>query len=216
MKQMSSEVPRVIDLTQPIADSMSVYPGDPSVSVVEVARREIEGYSVSAIHLNDHAGTHVETQHHMVAGKYLSDEPLERLIAHATVIGVAVPRIEIRDLLTVEAAIRRNPFILLHTGYSERVPRIDPDDPNRPIVSLPALKWLCDRGMTLLGIDAFDFDAGPPYLGHRLLFERGVLVVEGLVGLESLVGREVTLFVVPLKVVGTGASPCRVLALLDR
>ena len=83
------------------------------------------------------------------------------------------------------------------------------------MITLPALKWLCERRVQLLGIDAFDFDSGPPYPGHHFLLQQNVLILEGLVGLKELSGKEATLLALPLKIHGTGASPCRVLALLD-
>jgi kynurenine formamidase len=115
----------------------------------------------------------VETQYHMIQdGKRLLDEPVERLIGRATVIEVTQPEIKKNDLIPFESSIARNPFVLLCTGYADRVRAIDPSDPARPVVRHSALEWPCDRGMKLLGIDAFDFDSGPPYPGHHLVFQR--------------------------------------------
>jgi kynurenine formamidase len=205
---------KIVDLTQVVADGMPVYPGDPPVRITEVAHHDPDGFAVAALHLNDHAGTHIETLYHMFPGRQLIDEPPERFIGRASVVPVPGGEIRREHLEPFEAFIRRNPFALLATGYADRVRVIDPTDPDRPVVSLRALEWLCDRGAQLLGIDAFDFDSGPPYPGHRLLFERGVLVVEGLVGLSALAGQEITLLVLPLKLAGTGASLCRALALV--
>ena len=206
---------KIVDLTKPIVDRMAVYPGDPLVAVTEVAHRETDGFAVAAIHLNDHTGTHMETQAHMIPGKCLADELPERFLGTAAVVAVRGPSIAIEDLAPAEPLIRRNPFVLLFTGYTDRRSDIDPHDPQRPIIGLQALEWLCDKGIQLLGIDAFDFDSGPPYPGHRLLFKRNVLVIEGLVGLAPLSAREVTLIALPLKIAGTGGSPCRVLALVE-
>src|SRR3990170_3788253 len=199
----------VVDLTQTLGSGTAVYPGDPRVEVEEVAHLEREGFAVARIGLNDHAGTHMETQYHMTAGRRLAEEPVERFIGPAAVISAKGPRIERAALESYEPVVGRNPCVLLCTGYSDRVGGIDPSDPERPVVSAAALEWLCERGMKVFGIDAFDFDSGPPYPGHRLLFEQGVLIIEGLIGLRPLVGREVTLVALPLKVAGTGGSPCR-------
>jgi kynurenine formamidase len=72
-----------------------------------------------------------------------------------------------------------------------------------------------ERGIQLLGIDAFDFDADSDYAGHRFLLGCGVLVVEGLVNLRALPAPEVQLYVVPLRLRGTGAAPCRAFVVLD-
>lgn len=205
---------RIVDLTQTVAGGMAVYPGDPAVEIKEVAHLNSHGFTVADIRLNDHAGTHVETQYHMISGKQLIDEPLDRFIGSASVVKVAGPLIGIDALAPFEESISRNRFTLLATGYAENVARVDPNDPGRPVVPVPTLQWLCDRGVQLLGIDAFDFDSGPPYPGHHFLFERGLIIVEGLVGLRELAGQQVMLIVLPLKVAGTGASPCRVIALV--
>src|SRR5438105_100789 len=80
---------------------------------------------------------------------------------------------------------------------------------------LETLRWLVPRGIRLLGIEAFDFDAAPDYAGHRFLLERDVLIVEGLVNLAALSASEAQLYVVPLRLRGTGAAPCRVFAVED-
>ena len=205
---------KIVDLTQTIRHDMAVYPGDPPVVVEEMCHQATDGFAVARIQLNDHAGTHVETQYHMIPGRRLADEPIERFIGRASVVPAGGPQITVENLRAYEPLIQRNPFTLLHTGYSGRTSAVDPDDPQRPIVSLEALTWLCERGMRLLGIDAFDFDSGPPYPGHHFLFKRDVLVVEGLRDLDSLAD-EVTLLVLPLPIAGTGASPCRALALVE-
>ena len=206
---------RVVDLTAELYDGLPVYPGDPPVAVEPTATIAAHGYAVARLALSDQAGTHVETQAHFLhGGRTLAEEPLERFIGRATVVDVACRRLAVADLASAQTRIARNPFLVLRSGYAD-VPRaVDPADPRRPLLPLDVLAWLVGRGVRLLGIDAFDFDAAADYAGHRYLLERGVLIVEGLVHLAALDAPEVDLYVVPLRVRGTGAAPCRAFAVI--
>ena len=69
---------RIIDLTLPLYSRMSVYPGDPEVSIELVQTIDKEGWNMRRIQINGHDGTHVNAPFHMVAGgKTLDDYPLE-------------------------------------------------------------------------------------------------------------------------------------------
>lgn len=204
---------RIVDLTAEIYSDMPVYPGDPAVRVEPAASLEVDGYRVARLQLSDQAGTHVETQAHFLAqGRTLGEQPLERLIGRASVVDVPCRALTTANLAPAEALIARNPFLLLRSGYSAPSATIDPTDALRPTLSLATLHWLVARGMRLLGIDAFDFDAAPDYAGHHFLLEHDVLIVEGLVNLAALSAAEARLYVVPLRLRGTGAAPCRVFA----
>jgi kynurenine formamidase len=206
---------RIVDLTRPLRHGLPVYPGDPPVRVEPLATVETDGYAVARLELSDQAGTHVETQAHFLAGgRTLDAEPLARCIGPASVVDVPCGPIGVEHLAPHAAHIAARPFLLLRSGYGDRVATIDPGDPQRPRLALDALAWLVARGVRLLGIDCFDFDADPGYAGHRYLLARDVLVVEGLVNLGQLPAH-CWLYVVPLLVVGTGGAPCRAFAMLD-
>lgn len=207
---------RVVDLTAELHTGFPVYPGDPPVQIEPAATVTADGYAVARLALSDQAGTHVETQAHFLAGgRTLDEQPLERFIGAATVLDVPSRRLGVLDFAPAEALIRRNPFLLLRSGYADRGQPIDPGAADRPTVGLQALEWLVARGLRLLGIDAFDFDAAPDYAGHHFLLAQDVLILEGLVNLAALVAPEVQLYVAPLRLRGTGASPCRVFAIVE-
>jgi arylformamidase len=191
---------------------MAVYPGDPPVVVEACATVTGDGYAVARVGLSDQAGTHVETQAHFGAGRTLGEEPLERFIGTAVVVDVPCGQVEVAHLRPYAGAVRGAELLLLRSGYGDGVEGIEPDDPRRPRLSLEAVRWIVAQGVRLLGIDCFDFDEGPAYLGHKYLFAHGVLVVEGLVNLGALGAGPVRLFVIPLKLEGTGGAPCRVFA----
>jgi arylformamidase len=74
----------LIDLTQPIFSGMTVYPGDPIVTIVDEFSHEKEGYVISKLSLGNHTGTHIDAPSHMVAdGKSLDDFPIEYFCGEA-------------------------------------------------------------------------------------------------------------------------------------
>jgi kynurenine formamidase len=78
---------RVIDLSLPIVDGMSVYPGDPEVIVKVVHDYESHDWELRSLSLGSHAGTHVDAPSHMHPGAATLDElPLERFFGAARLV----------------------------------------------------------------------------------------------------------------------------------
>jgi kynurenine formamidase len=204
-----------VDLSQTLRTGMAVYPGDPPVVVRDAATLERDGYAVSELRLSDQAGTHVETQAHFLAGRTLAEEPLARFIGRATVVDVPCGRVDVAHLAPHAARVKAATFLVLRSGYVDRVAAIEPEATDRPVLTPDAVAWIAAQGVGLLGIDCFDFDAGPEYTGHRALLAEGVVLVEGLVNLHVLPADGAWLFVIPLKVEGTGGAPCRAFALVE-
>ena len=205
---------RVIDLTQTIYAGMPVYPGDPPIRLTRAASLEEDGFTFFRLDLNSQVGTHVETQLHMLPGRRLQDEPLERFIGEASVIDVPQRHLQVSDLEPYRSLIESCPFLLLRSHYQPAGDVIDPSDPNRTRFGAECAEWIVSRGIRLIGIDAFGFDYGPQFEAHKVFFRHQVLIVEGLRNLEALPQSRVQLFVIPLKLAEVEASPCRAFALL--
>jgi len=204
---------RIIDLTQKIYEGMNVYPGDPEVKITEECTLAKDGYTVFKIQINDQIGTHIETQYHMLQGKRLVDEHISRFIGIAHVIDVPCRKITKDDLQQSGDSLKSCEFLLLRSRYSQTRKNINVNDINRPVLGIEAIKWIVEQGIRLIGIDCFDFDEPPHYPGHKYLLKHNVLIVEGLTNLGSLVKKRIKLFVIPLKIERTGASPCRAFAI---
>ena len=132
---------RVVDLTAELYTGLPVYPGDPPVAIAPAATVAADGYAVARLALSDQAGTHVETQAHFLAGgRTLDDQPLERFVGRASVVDVPCRALGTADLAPAETLIRRNPFLLLRSGYADLGRPIDPRDPERPALALEALR----------------------------------------------------------------------------
>lgn len=83
---------KVIDLSQPIADGMPVYPGDPEVKVKVAQTYERDTWELRQLSLGSHTGTHVDAPSHMHPGAATLDElPLERFFGASQVVRIEDP-----------------------------------------------------------------------------------------------------------------------------
>ena len=77
----------LIDLSHRIVGGMTVFPGDPEVSIADAATLKDDGFRVSALHLGSHTGTHLDAPSHSIAdGASLEAVALEQLIAPLVVL----------------------------------------------------------------------------------------------------------------------------------
>lgn len=94
----------LIDLSHPLTSQTTIYPGDPPFVMHSVCNIPTDGYTVHALSLGTHTGTHVDAPFHFFAqGQKLHELPLERFVGRALVVDVrhlarARGRIEWRDV----------------------------------------------------------------------------------------------------------------------
>lgn len=198
------------DLTHPLTDETPVYPGDPPVHLTPAATHEADGYRVTDVRLNSHAGTHLDAPAHLLAGgRPLDDYPIERFVFDAQVVDctdvAAGDSIRATDLPDADCDL-----LLLHTGWDAHWGTDRYDD--HPHLSRDAAQWCADRGYDLgfdtAGPDPTGADAFP---AHRILFRADRLLLENLTGLAALPDR-VRLTAFPLSLVDADGAPVRAVA----
>src|SRR5579884_224936 len=171
---------RYIDVTLPIGAGMPGYPGDPPVEVAHWNRiASGADFNVSVLRLGSHTGTHIDAPLHCLPGGAPVDAlPLELLCGPALVVDVAVALDDARLGALLSALPAGCERLLLRTGN-----RWTPDH-HAPIwrgLCLAQAETLVERGVRLLGVDRLSIAEGDATLPvHRLLLERGVVIVEGL------------------------------------
>lgn len=185
----------------------------------ETAPSEGSWYVVTHLTLSGHAGTHVEAPYHaMREGADVGALAIDRFFGEAAVLdlsGVAWSREISRSTLTraAEAAggLRRGDIALLRVDWDRRSPA---EGPQPPYPAPDALRWLVDSGVKLLGIDSPGLEVPGQHglVNHRVLFERGVPLIESLTNFDELRQPRVYLFAQPLPLAGADACPLRVLA----
>jgi kynurenine formamidase len=203
--------------------------------------REEEGWSNETfIRFGTHNSTHVDAPWHynsVIRGERaqpIDELPLDWFLSDGVVLdmtgredGEAVDTADVEaELVRIGHELKELDIVLVRTGrdafYTE------PDYMIRgPGVTADATRWLWERGVRVMGIDAWGWDA-PLHLQAQEAIERdepGVFwaahqcdlpysQIERLVNLDALPpdGFQVACF--PLRIVGASAAPARVVALL--
>ncbi len=164
-------MPRWIDLSRPIVEGMSVYPGDPIFQVAPFADYETDGFRGVKFSFGSHLGTHVDAPaHYFCDGEPLDAFPLDRFIGKGitldltSLVGADSARFELRepgrpatitveDLEPYEKLVASVPFLFLRTGWSRRFGASDYYT-DFPSLSPETCDWLCDfADLRMLGLE---------------------------------------------------------------
>jgi arylformamidase len=175
---------KLIDVTVPIRDAMTVYRGNPAVRIRPVMTLATDGVNVSELRLGSHTGTHVDAPSHFIkGGKGIDRVDPDRFIGPAYVADLRGVKGGISAIDLGKARIPRGTRrVLLRTSNSRwwhpaRAFRtdfvyLDPDGAD----------WLVDRDVHLVGIDYLSIEGygvpGAPT--HKRLLSAGIPIIEGL------------------------------------
>lgn len=198
----------IIDISQPIYAGMRVFPGDPRFVTREVySFRRGDVCEVSELTIGSHCGTHIDAPLHMMpGGGALETMPLDLFYGPCRVLTLEAAVIS--EKMLAEQHVEEGERILLRTdpeGEYRRAGRFNPT-----VLSMRAAKYLADKHIRLLGIDAPTVENMELCDGeiHRALLGAGVAILEGLY-LEQVREERYTLSALPLALQGENGSPCR-------
>lgn len=203
-------MPRIYDISVPLAAGMSTYPGDPPFALESVQRFGDSPYTLSRLSLSTHTGTHVDAPSHFVPGGASVDQlPLEILLGKARVVELLerdqldradLEALDLRDDLRVLLKTRMSGQ-LLKPGYHQ----------DHVYLSEDAALYLAQAGIKLVGIDYLSVDrfGSTDFPAHRALLGAGVIVIEGL-DLSEVEPGEYEMSCLPLRVAGADGAPARV------
>jgi kynurenine formamidase len=220
---------RLVDLSPAVPEG---FKGPPSTDVgVQFDVRVKPGYWQSAqATLSCHTGCHVESALHVFEdGEPIDAVALDRVIGSAVVLDLtpveageviepaALDRGE-RVLRDAGEAIRGGDIVLLRTDWAQRAIGTPRYFPESPALSEAAAQWLVARGPKCVGCDFFEEPAArtpgwapEDFVVHRTLLGAGIVLVEGLVGLEQLPPR-FAFFAPFYRFAGIDAAPARAFA----
>jgi arylformamidase len=195
---------RILDVTIPISESLAVYPGDPSVSILRHSNVENgDAFTLTSFSMSAHAGTHVDAPLHLFPGAAGVDSmPLSAMIGTAHVIDAT--GVESVDVDTLKRSFPPHATrVLLKTRRAS--------SDGASWLTVEAARWLVSRGVRLIGIDQMSVDSldAATLETHRLLLSVGVVVLEGLV-LTGVNPGEYEIMCLPLKIEGGDGAPARV------
>lgn len=107
-------------------------------------------------------------------------------------------------------AVREGEVVILQTGQKETSKK------RRSVfagLSKNAVDYLRFKGIAGVGVDSPSIDKSETMRAHRVLLQKGILVIEDLCNLAEIDQSRFRLVVLPLKMKAT-ASPARIIALL--
>ena len=207
----------IIDLSHTIDPGMPQWPGDDQpLAIHRQSEHGPDAHMSSSLEFGCHIGTHIDAPLHFLEGSPAVDTlPLDHFIGPAlvircgdgdTVAAMGPEVLEGHELAGID-------FVLFDTGWgrhwgSERYYR------EWSWLSPALAERLAAAGLKGVGLDTPSLD---PYAGqaaHDICAPAGMINIENLANLGDLPERGAELFVLPLKLKGTEASPVRAFAMV--
>lgn len=198
---------KIYDLSQPLAESTAVWPGDQPFALAWSMRQDRgDSVNVAAITLSVHTGTHADGAFHFLPdGNVVADVPLETYIGRAQVIdarGHTSLDERVLELFEVDA-----PRLLFRTRDAVDERRF----PEQVAAPTPAFaRALAERGVRLFGTDAPSVDPieSKTLDAHHAFGQAGIAILENLV-LSEVPPGIYTLVALPLRLTDADSSPVR-------
>ena len=199
----------IIDLTVPLNEQTPVYPGDPKTKIEPAGVLTNDGYTDHYVSIGTHVGTHIDAPMHMLAnGSSLDQVNVEQFVGRGRLVEVSG-----NDFNAVKNAdVQAGDIVLFRTGMSNKY-----NDPvyfeEYPAMSEDIAQYLVEQKVKMVGFDTCSADNQDGFPIHKTLLNGGVLIIENLTNLDQLIGKEFTLYALPIKLQVDGA-PARVIAVL--
>ncbi|WP_346939250.1 cyclase family protein [uncultured Clostridium sp.] len=204
---------KIIDLTHIIDENMPVFPGTKPPILNRKYTMEEHGFRETEITMFYHTGTHIDAPAHMLMNGLTLDElDIGQFIGKAIVLDFSTLSnkiIELKDIVSYEEQIKEVDFIIIKSGWdkywgSKVYYKYFPD------LSDEAAKWIADFDLKGIGIDAMDSET---FNVHKILLNRGMIVIENLTNLSAIEKEFFILSVLPLKNKSADGSPVRAIAI---
>ncbi|MDE2842981.1 MAG: cyclase family protein [Chloroflexota bacterium] len=213
----------LIDLTLTLgSDRVVPVPGLIGVCTEPLHTHESHARSNTKLTLATHIGTHVDAPYHFHAdGTTVENMPLNRYMGPALLLDLretarGLTPLSVADIQqaggTLEAV--RDKIVVLFTGWAAAESGGIRFYSQGPYLSNEGAAYLADNGVNAVSVD-FPIDKHPPspqstiddFPVHRLLLGQGIPLIENLINLDQLVGREFELWALPIKLKdGDGAA----------
>jgi kynurenine formamidase len=183
-------------------------------------------FSANNLLISEHTGTHTDAIYEYDEnGPTLSDSPLEYYYGDAVCIDLSgtrypdrlEPDVLERGLAASGQEISQGDIVLLYTGHHERAWPQNTYLTEYSGLSEAGARWLAERGVVNIGIDAVSIDAADDdqFMAHRVCKEFHIVNTESLTNLSKVANRRFTFLGLPLNIRGGTGSPIRAVALLS-
>ncbi|MCZ3387423.1 MAG: cyclase family protein [Actinomycetia bacterium] len=216
---------RVIDLTRPLDETSSLWPGIPPMVVESTETIERDGSFSRRLTLDEHSGTHFDAPSHFLEGAaHVADVPASQLVRPLHVVDFThrskddpdaelTPN-DLKEHEAVHGPMGAGSVVFLRTDW----PELSGSEPLRfPGFGIEAATLLAERGVVGLGTDTLGIDAGraTDFPVHRdVTLPRGIWHVENLTNLGAVPSSGAWAVVGVPRVAGASGFPARVLAIV--
>jgi arylformamidase len=221
-------VRRVIDLSVTVDTNTKSPPSTDLKVELKQYHRGPGFWQASAVSQGLHTGSHVDSPLHCYPEREsMAEVALDRVIGTALVVDctstAANQPVIVRHLEPYDDRIRGDDILLLRTGWTDRTWGKFPEYfTESPYLDVEAARWLADRPIKALGFDFFeeycarlpDFTSDD-FIVHRILLDRGIILMEGLTNLGALPSERVDFFAPFYKIAGTEGAGARFFAIVD-
>lgn len=218
----------LIDLTLTLgSDRVSLVPGLVGVEVESIQTHASHARSNQKLCLATHIGTHVDAPYHFVDGAAtIEDMPLEKYAGPALLLDlrpVAKKQspLSVSELENAGASAKsvRDKIVVLFTGWAEAESGGPRFYGHGPYLSTEGAAFLAECGANAVAVD-FPIDKHPDtplstikdFPVHRLLLGQNIPLIENLINLDQLVGKDFELWALPLKLKGGDGAATRAVA----
>ncbi|HAA95075.1 MAG: cyclase family protein [SAR202 cluster bacterium] len=218
----------LIDLTLTLgSDRISLVPGLVGVETSPIQTHETHARSNQKLCLATHIGTHVDAPYHFVDGATtVENMPLEKYAGPALLLDLRSAVKGLAPILVSEledagasAASVKDKIVVLFTGWAEAESGGPKFYGHGPYLSTEGAAFLAECGANAVAVD-FPIDKHPEtplstikdFPVHRLLLGQNIPLIENLINLDKLVGKEFELWALPLKLKGGDGAATRAVA----
>jgi arylformamidase len=207
---------KLIDLSLGIYHGAPTFTYDPKCAVIVHNTIDAIGYNITQISMSTHQGTHLDAPYHFFDTGITVDElSLESFAGKALKIDMRHKNpkepLAVEDFLPYEKKIAKGSRIIFQTGWD----RIFPEKSyftDFPYLSVELAKWFVKKEIIMLGMDIPTPNPADWMEVHKLLLGNGIVIVEGLAGLDKLSQDEFFFIAAPLKLLHRDGSPVRAIA----
>jgi len=218
----------LIDLTLTLgSDRISLVPGLVGVETESIQTHETHARSNQKLCLATHIGTHVDAPFHFVDGATtVENMPLEKYAGPAILLDLRSASKGQEPLTIAEITeAGANPesvkdrIVVLFTGWAEAESGGPRFYGHGPYLGTDTAGYLADCGANAVAVD-FPIDKHPDtplstikdFPVHRLLLGQNIPLIENLINLDKLVGKQFELWALPLKLKGGDGAATRAVA----
>lgn len=210
---------RLVDLSQDIYDGAPTFEPDPKTHIKAHLTVADLNYNMTEIIMSAHYGTHLDAPYHFFDdGRTVEDLDVRKGMGLAHVLDFSHKKareaIDLDDFDPYKDKATPGSRLIFNTGWDKVLP-----DPvylgGQPFLTVELSTWLAEQGVACVALDTpTTYPAEYTASHHSLLnAEAEVLIIEGLRGLDRLVGKQVILIALPLRIRGRDGSPCRAMAI---